>query len=206
MKKPTLVKDYSKLNESKLDVKAEEIIAQLTGNVNFPTTVPTLAEFTALKESYSSNLIAASMGDKGAIALKNQSKQELLDGMRFLAINLESQAMGNRAKMVSTGLDLASEGESVPALAAPTNFRLSDGVNSGELKSEVKGVPQAMTYSHEYTLLPPDDSTVWVSKMVTTREITFTGLPLGTRVYVRVAAIGRKNQIAYTGVLSRIVQ
>lgn len=206
MKKPTLVKDYSKLNDSKLDVKAEEIIAQLTGNLNFPTTVPTIAEFTALKESYTNNLIASGMGDKGIIALKNQSKLALLDGMRFLAINLESQAMGNRAKMVSTGMDLASEGENVPALTAPTNFKLSDGVNSGELKSDVKRVPQATAYSHEYSLLPPDENTVWVPKMVSTKEFTFSDLPVGTRVYVRVAAIGRKSQIAYTGILSRIVQ
>ena len=206
MRKPTLVKDYSKLNEANLEVKSTEIIANLTGNVNFPVTVPSLADFTLIKDEYSSKLIAASNGDKSAIAFKNESKQQLLDNLRFLAINVEAQALGNRAKMVTSGFDLAASGENVPVLNTPENFRLSDGINPGEIKSEVKRVPQAKMYSHEYCLEPPTANTVWISSMVSTREFTFTGLPSGTRVYVRVAVIGSKKQIAYSVVLSRIVQ
>jgi hypothetical protein len=206
MKKPTLVKDYSKLSETKLDLRSEEIISNLTGNPNFPTTMPSLADFTALQATYSTNLVAAGMGDKAAIALKNQSKQELLDAMRLLAINIESQSMGNRVKMVTSGFDLASEGDNVPVLAAPQNFRLTDGVNAGELRSVVKGVPQAIMYSHEYTLTTPDENTIWIPAMVSSVEYVFTGLPGGTKVYVRVAAVGRKNQVAYSNVLSRVVQ
>lgn len=206
MRKPTLVKDYSKLSETKLDVRSEEIIVNLTGNPNFPTTVPALEDFTALQAAYSTNLVAAGMGDKAAIALKNQSKQELLEAMRLLAINIESQSMGNRVKMVSSGFDLASAGDNVPALGKPKNFTLTDGINSGELRSVVKGVPQAIMYSHEYTLTPPDENTIWIPAMTSSVEFVFTGLPSGTRVYVRVAAVGRKNQVAYSSVLSRLVQ
>ena len=206
MKKPTLVRDYSRLTESNLDVRCQEIIASLTGNPSFPATVPTLADFTALQESYSNNLVAAGMGDKVSIAVKNQSKRELLEAMRQLAINIESLSLGNRAKMISSGFDLASAGENVPVLAPPTNFRLVDGVNPGELRSIVKGVQQAMMYNHEYSLVPPTETTVWMAHVVSSVEHTFTGLPSGTRVYVRVAAIGRKNQIAYSSVLNRIVQ
>ena len=206
MRKPTLVKDYSKLTETKLDLRSEEIILNLTGNANFPTTQPTLADFTALQAAYSTNLVAAGMGDKAAIALKNESKQELLEAMRLLAINIESQSMGNRVKMVTSGFDLASEGDNVPVLTAPQNFRLMDGINPGELRSVVKRVPQAIMYSHEYSLTPPEESTIWLPSMVSTVEHVFTGLPGGTRVYVRVAAVGRKNQVAYSSVLSRVVQ
>lgn len=206
MRKPTLVKDYSKLNEANLELKSTEIIANLTGNVNFPVTVPSLADFTLIKDNYSSKLIAAGNGDKSAIAFKNESKQQLLDNLRFLAINIESQAMGNRAKMVTSGFDLAGSGENVPVLNTPENFKLSDGINPGEIRSEVKRVAQAKMYSHEYCLEPPTENTVWISHMVSTREFTFTGLPSGTRVYVRVAVIGSKKQIAYSVVLSRIVQ
>lgn len=206
MKNITLIKDYSKLSESGLDLKGGKIIASLTGNTDFPATAPTLADFTVVKNTYSANLIAASNGDRAAIAMKNQDKDTLLGAMRLLAINLEGLALGNQAKLVSTGFDLASNGDSVPAMLAPTGFKLTDGLNTGEIKSTVKGVAQAIMYSHEYCLTVPDENSVWETWVTSTVSTLLTDLPSGTRVYVRVGAIGRKDQLAYSDVLSRIVQ
>ena len=206
MKYVTLIKDYSKLTEAGLDLKGGKIIASLTGNADFPATTPSLADFTLIKNTYSSNLIAASNGDRAAIAMKNQDKDSLLGAMRMLAINLEGLSQGNQAKLAGTGFDLAATGDNVPPMGAPTGFKLTDGLNAGELKSSVKGVYQAMMYSHEYTLLPPDENTNWTTWVTTTVSYTFSGLPSGTRVYGRVAAIGRKDQLAYSDILSRIVQ
>lgn len=206
MKNITLIKDYSKLTEAGLDLKGGKIIASLTGNPDFPATVPSLADFTAVKNTYSANLVAASNGDRAAIATKNQDKDSLLGAMRMLAINLEGLALGNQAKLVSTGFDLASTGESVPAMLAPTGFKLSDGLNTGEIKSTVKGVAQAIMYSHDYCLTAPDENAVWVTRVTSTVSTVFTDLPSGTRVYARVGAIGRKDQLVYSDVLSRVVQ
>lgn len=206
MKNITLIKDYSKLNEAQLDLKGGKIIASLTGNADFPNTVPTLHDFTTVKNTYSANLIAASSGDRSAIAMKNQDKDSLLGAMRLLAINLEGLALGNQAKLVGTGFDLAANGSNVPAMASPTGYYLSDGMNNGEIKSTVKGVERAMMYSHEYSLTAPDENTNWVTWVTTTVSYTFTGLPSGTRIYGRVAAIGRKDQLVYSDVLSRVVQ
>lgn len=206
MKNVTLIKDYSKLSESNLDLKGGKIIASLTDNTDFPATTPSLADFTSIKNMYSTNLVAASNGDRAAIALKNQEKDTLLGAMRLLAINLEGLSLGNQAKLAGTGFDLASTGDSVPAMTSPTGFKLADGLNQGEIKSTVKGVAQAIMYSHEYCLLPPDEKTNWTTRVTTTVSYTFTGLPSGTRIYARVAAIGRKDQLAYSDVLSRVVQ
>ncbi|RYE34044.1 MAG: hypothetical protein EOP42_07820 [Sphingobacteriaceae bacterium] len=206
MKNVTLIKDYSKLSESNLDLKGGKIIAALTGNPDFPATVPTLADFAVVKNAYSANLVAATNGDRAAIAMKNQDRDTLLGSMRMLAINLEGLAQGNTAKLVSTGFDLAANGESVPAIAAPTNFRLTDGLNAGELKTLVKGVDRAIMYSHEYSLTPPDADTAWTTWVCSSVSNTFTGLPAGTRVYARVGALGRKDQLVYSDILSRIVQ
>ncbi|WP_299289688.1 hypothetical protein [uncultured Mucilaginibacter sp.] len=206
MKNVTLIKDYSKLSESNLDLKGGKIIAALTGNTDFPATVPSLADFTTVKNTYSANLVAASSGDRAAIAMKNQDKDSLLGAMRMLAINLEGLSLGNQAKLAGTGFDLAASGSSVPAMLAPTGYTLTDGLNPGELKSTVKGVAQAVMYSHEYCLTQPDEDTNWVTWVTTTVSTTFTDLPSGTRIYARVAAIGRKDQLAYSDVLSRVVQ
>lgn len=206
MKFVTLIKDYSKLSESNLDLKGGKIIAALTGNADFPVTMPTLLDFTTVKNTYSTNLVAASNGDRAAIAMKNQDKDSLLGAMRLLAINIEGLAQGNQAKMVSSGFDVAANGDSVPAMGAPKNFKVSDGLNAGEIKTSVKGVDHAMMYSHEYALALPDADTSWTTWVSSSVTCVFTELPGGTRVYARVGAIGRKEQLVYSDVLSRIVQ
>ena len=49
MKNVTLIKDYSRLSESNLDLKGGKIIAALTDNADFPATLPSLADFTTVK-------------------------------------------------------------------------------------------------------------------------------------------------------------
>lgn len=77
MKYVTLIKDYPKLSEAGLDLKGGKIIASLRGNADFPVTAPTLSDFTVVKNTYSANLVAASNGDRAAIAMKNQDKDTL---------------------------------------------------------------------------------------------------------------------------------
>lgn len=205
MKTPSLVKDYSKLSEANLDLKVQAIILALTDNPNFPTTVPSLADFTALKDAFSAALLAASSRDRNAVAAKNQAKAALVNAARLLGTDIEAQAQGDKVKLVSSGFTLASEGNS-PVLAPPSNFMVSDGLNSGEIKLSVKRAAGAIGYAHEYTLEPPTDSTIWISRPGSSREYVFTNLPSGAKLYFRVGAFGAKKQYAYTNVLSRIVQ
>ena len=206
MRTPTLVKDYSKLSDSNLDFKGEAVILSLTGNANFPETTPTLADFTTLHTAFVTAMQNTVTGGRTATAIKNQARTELISGMRQLALNIESLAPGDRAKLTSSGFDLAADGENVPPLSTPTEFKILDGVNPGELKFSVRGVPQAVSYVHEYTEAPLTEDSKWVSKVSSTREHTFTGIRSGIRVYGRTAVVGRKGQEAYSPTLSRVVQ
>ena len=200
------MRDYARLSDANLDFKAQAIITSLTGNTYFPTTVPALADFTTIKTDFSTAMENAISGDRTAIALKNQARKRLTGVMRLLAVNIEFQAEEDRAKLVSSGFDLAADGENVPPLAAPTEFRIMDGINRGELRFIVKRVPQAISYLHEYTEEPVTAESRWVSKISSSREHVFTGIRSGARVIGRTAAIGRKGQEAYTNTLTRVVQ
>ncbi len=206
MKPASLLKDYSRLSDTKLEFKAQSVIGRLTTNTSFPETTPTLVVFSTAHSAFSSAMDQAVSGDRTAIALKNQARAKLLSAMKQLALNIESLAPGDRAKLMSSGFDLASDGESVPALVAPTEFKITDGVNAGELKFSIKRVPQAVSFMYEYTEEPLTAESVWISKASTSREYLFTGLPSGTRIYGRIAVIGRKNQEAYSAILNRVVQ
>lgn len=206
MKNVKLIKDYSRLSDANLDLKAQMVIINLTGNPDFPVTEPTLADFTLVKASFNTALQNSQEGGRTAVAIKNQARKTLLASMRNLSINIESQAQGDRVKLVSSGFDLAADGANVPALSGPLNFMVSDGLNTGELKLSVKASKQAISYLHEYTVGPVTDESIWISKVSTAREHTFGGIRSGVRAYARVAVIGTKGQEVYSNVLSRVVQ
>lgn len=206
MKTPSLVTDYSRLSDANLEFKAQAVILSLTENPAFPETNPSFTEVSGLKTAFSTSLANALDGGRISIATKNKDRLALINCMRFLAANIESLAQGDKAKLLSSGFDLAAAGENVPPLSAPVEFKLLDGVNPGEISSVVKPVAQAVAYSHEYTFTPPDEATLWSVKSGTSRKVLLSGLPRGQRIFVRVAAIGRKGQQAYTNTLSRVVQ
>jgi hypothetical protein len=207
MKRTILLRDYNKFNDAALDAKAQSIISALTSNANFPVTAPTLAIFTGIKNTYSTSLAKAFNRDRNAVAQKKVAKVALLANLNLLAINLESIALGDRVKLVSSGMEINSETESVPTLSAPTDMQLTDGINVGEMRFSVRATSQAIAYVFEYTLdAVPTEDNKWVSKTVSSREYLFTGLTSGVRIYCRVGAIGRKGQEAFTSIISRIVQ
>ena len=104
----------------------------------------------------------ACSGDRVNIANKNQARENLLSTMKQLALHNESVATGNRAKQISSGFEIASDGDSTPALEQPKNFKLSEGKNPDEIVSSVEGVPNAISYMHEYSEDPvTPESTVY---------------------------------------------
>lgn len=205
MRTQTIIKDYSRLSDSDLDTKAQSIVQSLTGNIYFPETSPTLAEFTETKQAYSTSMNNAVGGTRLQIALKKEARAVLLDAIKNLGFNVESLAKGNRVKLVSTGYELASDGENTATIHPPTNFMMEDGMNIGQVKFSVKAVRNAVAYVHEYTPAPLTVNSNWITQSTTLREHTFV-IPSGTRIFGRVAAIGRRGQQAYSDILSRLVQ
>ena len=206
MKNYKLILDYAKLSDAALSIKAVNVKNSLTGNVNFPTTNPSLADFTALQEAFDVALSKTLSADRIQIALKNQDRAALLAGMRQLALDIDAQANGDKAKLLSSGLDLASIGDTASSISVPTEFRILDGVNAGELKFVCKRVINAVSYLYEYTDEIPTEETNWKVQPASSRELTVRGLRSGARIYGRIKAIGRKGQEANSEVLSRLVQ
>lgn len=206
MKQLKLIQDYSKLSDANLNTKSNAVVIAMTGNTSFRTTTPTLVDFTALQTAYSTALGNCSAGGKVLIAIKNQEKLNLLNGMRQLAMDVDAQSNGDRTMLVSSGFDLASLGDNPTTLGAPTDFKILDGINNGELKFTCKKADNAVSYLVEYTDEVPAETTQWNTQPTTTRETTLRGLRSGIRVYGRIKAIGRKGQEANSDVLSRVVQ
>jgi len=206
MKRPKLVKNYSRLSEANLDYKAQSIVHSLTGNAYFPVTDPSLTDFTEVKDAYILARENVANGGKTEIAIKNQTKELLLSKMFLLGVNIESLAKEDRVKLVSSGFDLAKTAEPKPPLVGPLNLRLADGLNKGELKLCIEPLKDAVSYNYEFTVSPLTEESKWMIKSSTSKIHVFAGLPSGAKVYARVAAIARKDQELYSETLSRVVQ
>ncbi|MEO5912258.1 MAG: hypothetical protein ABIP95_15325 [Pelobium sp.] len=206
MKKPKLILDYSRLSDANLNSKSKAVLLALTGNTNFLITIPPLADFSAIQAAYSDALGAASAGGKVLIAIKNQERAILIDSMRQMAMYIDAQSNGDRMMLISSGFDLASNGDSSTVLGMPTDFKILEGINAGELKFICKKADNAVSYVAEYTDELPVETTQWKMKPFTSRETTLKGLRSGVRIYGRMKAIGHKGQEVNSDVLSRIVQ
>ncbi|MFA6277316.1 MAG: hypothetical protein WC622_11235 [Pedobacter sp.] len=206
MKIPKLILSYSKLTDAQLNLKAQTISDALTGNTNFPTTTPTLADFNLSVGVYNIALNKAATGDRQQIALKNQARLSLISAMRQMALDISSQANGDKAQLISSGFDIAKEGEGIGSIENPIDFTMTDGANSGEMVFSCKGVKGAISYNFQYTDETPTDATQWKIQPSSSRQFTFKGLKSGTRLYGRITAVGRKEQMADSDIISRVVQ
>lgn len=206
MKQNKLILDYSKFSDADLNLKSKTVVVNMTGNMSFPDTKPTIAEFTTLQNAYNEALEKTNSKDRQLIAVKNQNKLALVAAMRQLAMNVDAIANGDKVLLLSSGFDLAANNENPATLGVPTDFKIMDGVNSGELRFSCKKAANAVSYNFEYVDEEPTDQTQWIIVPSTSREITVRGLRSGMRVYGRIKAIGRKGQQANSEVLSRLVQ
>ncbi|HET8830246.1 MAG TPA: hypothetical protein VFM79_12950, partial [Pelobium sp.] len=91
-------------------------------------------------------------------------------------------------------------------LTAPTDFKLTDGPNPGELRLSIKPVRVARSYNYEYTPEPYSVESKWSARGSSSSEFVFANMEIGKRVYCKVTAIGTRGQALSSNVLSRIVQ
>jgi hypothetical protein len=206
MKIAKLILSYSKLSDAQLNLKAQTVLDALSNNAYFPTTTPSIAQFASNVTAFNLALNKAATGDRQQIALKNQTRLTLISDMRQMALDVSSQANGDRAQLISSGFDIAKEGEGSSTIENPIDFTLSDGANPGELIFSCKGVKNAVSYNFQYTDELPTADSQWKTQPSSACQLTFKGLKSGVRLYGRITAVGRKGQMADSDIISRMVQ
>lgn len=198
MRNPRLKTDFTRLTDSQMEIKAQGIVSAMTGNAFFPAPQPALAAVSDAITDYSTALSRAQTGDRIQIALKKDKREALEQLLARLSSYVTLTAGSDEAAMVSSGFDLAKEPGNKLPIEAPENFLVHFGTNSGEMVSSVNRVIGARAYVHEYTPDPVAPNSEWNKQFSTRCKFTFTGLVPGQKYWFRVAAIGPREQIAYT--------
>jgi hypothetical protein len=139
------------------------------------------------------------------VALKNQSKLELLQLLSQLADYVNLTAQGVESILAMSAFDLNRVPQPV-TMKAPTGIMLLDGGNSGQLLLKFKRVTGASSYLFQYTTDTTLATESWISIPATTTSYTFSGLTKGATYYCRVVAVGGNQQLMDSIVVNRVSQ
>lgn len=197
---------FSKLSDANLLAKAVGIQTAMTGNTNFPTPNPTLAQLATAISDFQAAMGAADSGDRNDIADKNAKKTALITVLNNLGSYVVYTVQGDLDKAKTSAFDFVKPSTPSLPLGKPSNLVLQDGLNAGEVLTTFDKAESARNYLCQTTPDPLTEQSVWQSQNSTVTKVLITGLPSGQKVWFRIAALGIDGQLVYSDVVSRVVQ
>ncbi len=181
------------LTVSEFILKVQFIISSMTGNGNFPTPEPPLADVQTNLDALIVLTEQAANRDKVKVALRKE-QHKVVEGMCVqLAAYVQSASKGDLDKILSSGFEVIERGGPVGLLPAPQDLRVkSEQGFSGQLRLEWKRVHGASSYIVQQTTAnPADPDSPWTDVGHPQKsKYTAEGLTPGTVYSFRVIAVG----------------
>lgn len=188
--------------------RAQQLVAALTGNVNFPSPHPPLAQVTAAIDELetAANAVQAARQEAKARTAAQNAREDALDQiLAQLVAHVESVAGSNQELIMGAGLDVrAAPSSSAATHAAPPSLTATVGEHDGEIDLSWDAVRGARSYVVERSPDPPADSTYSHAAVSTRSSTTIEGLTSGTRYWFRVAAVTTAGQSAWSNPAAKI--
>lgn len=204
MKNLRMKNGFQRMSDAELSTQAGSILTHVKDNPFFPDPTPSIEAVSQTLTAYQAALSAAGNRDLLALAVKNQRKTELVAQLHMLANYVLFKAAGQLVIAKSSGFSVSSERHTRPPLTEPESVVLSSGANRGEILMKLRRVPNVLGYRYEMTTHPVTADSQWQTVLSTISKNLFKGLTSGQEYSFRVAAIGPKNQVVYSSVVSRV--
>ena len=196
---------FSTYTDADLEQKAQYILGLMTGNPAFTSPVPSLATVQNAVTAYSAALTSAAGLDRTKVAFKNSTRQGLEVLLGKLGMYVMNVALGDSAILTSSGFTLRKQDEP-RYITNPGNVTIANGITAGQFEVSVPAGKGAKSYLHQITTELPTDTTLWTSTSSSRSRFTYSELQPGKQYWVRVAAIGARNQVAYSAVATQFAQ
>ncbi len=172
---------------------ANTVVTSMTGNPNFPTPNPPLATVTTKATALNTSIggyDTTKAASETALAQRNQDELGLDGALTQLAAYVENASGGDPTKIESAGMAVRAE-RTPPAIPGQVmSLVLTEGDFPGTL--DAAWDPQRSSKIYELQTSPdPMSEASWVAKGSSTRSrTTLEGLTGGTKMWVRVRAVG----------------
>ena len=187
---------------------ARNIVTMLTGNTDFPTPDPPLADLTtASDEAQTANQesIQAKADSKTKTAVKREKEDALDNVLRKMANYVQNKSDGNEAKIEGAGFQVKADTGPVGELPPPEDFSVTYGDEAGELDMHWDVVSGARSYVVQKNETDPVNESAWSDiDNPTKSKYTVNGLTSGNRYWFRVLAVGSAGRGAPSGVETKI--
>lgn len=187
--------------------KARQIVTAMTGNPDFTTPHPTLAQVTAVADDLDtafSDAQAARQTAQTKTSVMHDKEDSLEAVLRQLAAYVESVAGDDESKILSAGISVRSATTSTPPSGPPASLSATEGEHEGEIDLNWDRVRGAKSYVIERSGDPPT-ATSWAHEAVALKSsATVNGLTSGTRYWFRVAAVMSGGQSGWSDPATKI--
>ncbi|MBI4712278.1 MAG: fibronectin type III domain-containing protein [Planctomycetes bacterium] len=173
------------------------IVTKMTGNPNFVTPNPALADITAVKiglQTVYNNALSLRQQANAATDLQAKKEKEIDRILTQASLYVENISAGNDAKILSAGMNIRHRIAPIGPLSTPANLYAKAGQNDGEIVLNWEPVRGARSYVVEITT-DANAPNSWKHKTnVTESSAAITGLASGSKYWFKVAGIGAAGQ------------
>jgi len=203
MRKNTVVLDFLRFSVPNKIVFARTVVSKMSMLALFSTPDVAYVIVTEIVNRLEGYYMSSRGGDHEQMALMHQAEEELDSALRDLGLNVNRLAKGDEAIILSTGFHLAKQ----PAPSERPEFTAEAGNEPASVWLKRKAVTGASSYVWQYFIgseEPADDK--WLLAGSTTQtSFLMTNLPLGTKVWFRVAAVTSAGMQTYTDSVYRYI-
>jgi len=186
----------SRLGPDELVTLANTIKTAMTGNANFTTPNPTLAALGTLITTAQTKIASyesAKAAVDTALSDRDTALAALRAGLSQEADYVQNVSAGDATKIESAGMSVRDDGSPIGTPTQVLNLVVTAGDNDGTLDASWDPVRGAASYEIQ-TSVDPVSGTSWAFKQSATKSnANIAGLTSGTKMWVRVRAVGSGN-------------
>jgi hypothetical protein len=181
----------------------------MTGNPNFSEPPPVFSQLPTLVTNAENDVrecrsLLSQL--KAAYARKDKSLAELCEGLTQLGNYVDITSGGKPAIALSAGMQVRN-GRAPVKMSQVQNLRVTPSVREGELIGRWKRMPVRSMYEVQICKDTTKAPTNWIHKLNTTKTKCALNHDLvsGEKVWVRVRAIGARNEGAWSNAVCKTV-
>ena len=199
-----LTNGFNRISDADLRNRATQIVTAMTDNPHFPTPTPSVDAVREILDAYDDALDHCSEADRVKIAIKNQRRKTLENVLHTWGLFVLLNCDNDIAIAMSSGFNIAKTPSPAPPITKPVAPVLESGINPGDLVSKGKPERGALVYLHQYATEAEMQLDQWKSQPSSKSTTVLKNLVPGTKYYCRIAVVGRKDQLVFSDVVSRI--
>ena len=186
-----------KMTAAMLVAFAQHIFLMMTGNLNFATPDPTLAQLKTAWEKLQAAIGAAVDGGKAAHQLKREAEDELKLVISQMAAYVFNTAAGDANKILSAGFKLRGQAAPITVLGMPQDLRTLTTQFVGLISLKWDRVYGAVNYEVFVNTTDPTNEEAWTSVGLTSKSrMEVSDLVSAKYYWFRVQAQGRRSLLS----------